>query len=78
MAKPKPDSLRARWMRERAVDRWRRQSHHWWLPGRELSFTEVGRTWREAHDSDDAALGHVVLVLDRYGMLDDSRPRNGR
>ena len=60
-------------MRERAVQRWRKTSGRWWGPGRELDLTAVGATWREAHESDDAALAHLVLVLDRYGMLDENR-----
>lgn len=72
MGNRSPHSLRSGWKRQRAVDRWRRLSGRWWQPGMELDFAAVWATWIEANDGDEyVALGHVLLVLDRIGLLDD-------
>lgn len=71
-----PHTLRANWRRQRAVQRWRRASRRWWLAGGELDFGQVWRTWCDANDGDQAAaLGHLLLVLDRVGLLDDGQRR---
>lgn len=43
----------------------------------ELDVAQVWRTFVEANDGDtEAALGHLLLVLDRAGMLTDRRRRS--
>ncbi len=65
---------RTHWRRSLIIGKWRRMSYSWWRDGAEVDFAAMWDTWVEAHDGDpDAALGHLLLVLDHARLLETER-----